>query len=104
MLFEAKENPKIIQSLLGHKSVKTTLTVYNSIDDSYFVEATNKLDNLFTTEKMAEFKALEEKRNTPAQRRSIEEIEIEETYPEILMLEKMIAERKAKKKQQEDEM
>ena len=104
MLFEAKENPKIIQSLLGHKSVKTTLTVYNSIDDSYFVEATNKLDNLFTTEKMAEFKALEEKRNTPAQQRSIEEIESGETDPEILMLEKMIAERKAKKKQQEDEM
>lgn len=31
MLFEKKINPKIIQLLLGHKSVKTTLEIYNNI-------------------------------------------------------------------------
>lgn len=105
MLFEANENPKIIQALLGHKSVKTTLTVYNSIDKSYYREATNKLNNLFNSEKMADYKELEKKRDVPALKRSIEEINNkEETDPEILMLEKLLAERRAKKKQQNDEM
>lgn len=58
MLFEANENPKIIQALLGHKSVITTLAVYNSIDKSYFREATTKLNNLFNSEKMQNIKSL----------------------------------------------
>ncbi len=41
MLFEANENPKIIQALLGHKSVKTTITTYNSVDKSYFKKTTD---------------------------------------------------------------
>ena len=41
MLFEANENPKVIQSLLGHKDVKTTITTYNSVDKSYFNKATD---------------------------------------------------------------
>ncbi len=40
-LFEADQNPKVIQSLLGHKDVKTTITTYNSVDKSYFDKATN---------------------------------------------------------------
>ena len=32
MLFEKKVNPKIIQLLLGHKSVKTTLEIYNNVN------------------------------------------------------------------------
>lgn len=47
MLFETGENPKIIQALLGHKSVNTTLTVYNNIDKSYFKQATDRINNLF---------------------------------------------------------
>ena len=35
-----KQNPKVIQSLLGHKDVKTTITTYNSVDKSYFDKAT----------------------------------------------------------------
>lgn len=44
MLFEAKENPRVIQMLLGHKSITTTIQTYNSADRSYFKEATNKLN------------------------------------------------------------
>jgi len=104
ILFEANENPKVIQALLGHKSVKTTLMVYNSVDKSYFKQATDKLNELFSTEKMQEFKELENKRDVPALKRPIEEIEDEETDPEILMLEKILAEKRAKKRQQQDEM
>lgn len=32
VLFEQKVNPKIIQCLLGHKSVKTTLEIYNNVN------------------------------------------------------------------------
>ncbi|MEG1752257.1 MAG: site-specific integrase, partial [Clostridia bacterium] len=109
MLFEANENPKIIQALLGHKSVKTTLTVYNSVDKSYYRQATDKLNNLFNNESMAEYKTLTEKKDIPALNRTMQEIEkIEkekaETDPEILMLEKLLAEKRAKKKLFDEEM
>lgn len=106
MLFEMNENPKIIQALLGHKSVKTTLTVYNSVDKTYFKEATEKLNNLFNSEKMANFQKLQEKRNTPAQLRNIEEIEETEVDedPEIALLERLLAEKKLRKKNQDSEM
>ncbi len=32
ILFEKKVNSKIIQLLLGHKSVKTTLEIYNNVN------------------------------------------------------------------------
>lgn len=48
MLFEANENPKVIQALLGHKSVKTTITTYNSIDKSYFKKATDLFNKEFS--------------------------------------------------------
>jgi integrase len=106
MLFEANENPKIIQSLLGHKSVKTTLTVYNSVDKSYFRQATEKLNNLFNSEKMQEFQQLQEKRNTPALNRPLSEIENTQSAedPEIAMLEKLLAEKRAKYKNSQEEM
>ena len=47
MLFEADQNPKVIQNLLGHKDVKTTISTYNSIDKSYFEKATNVLNEQF---------------------------------------------------------
>ena len=45
MLFEMNENPKVIQQLLGHKDVKTTITVYNSVNSEYVREATDKLND-----------------------------------------------------------
>lgn len=47
MLFEMQENPKIIQMLLGHKDVSTTIRIYNSIDRSFFKQATDKLEQQF---------------------------------------------------------
>lgn len=47
MLFESGENPKVIQMLLGHKDVTTTIRTYNSVDKSYFKQATRKIDAMF---------------------------------------------------------
>ena len=49
-LFEADQNPKVIQSLLGHKDVKTTITTYNSVDKSYFQKATDVINKNFKVE------------------------------------------------------
>ena len=48
--FELNENPKVIQALLGHKSVKTTITTYNSVDKSYFQKATDVINKNFKVE------------------------------------------------------
>ena len=60
MLFEADQNPKFIQNLLGHKSVKTTITTYNSVDKSYFQKATDVLNNNFKTSESKETEELED--------------------------------------------
>lgn len=61
------------------------------------------INNLFNDEKMAEFKELEKKKDIPAHNLKIDEDE-EKTDPEILVLEKILAEKKAKRKQQQEEM
>lgn len=50
MLFESRENPKVIQMLLGHKDVTTTIRTYNSVDRSYFKQATAKLEEKFKSD------------------------------------------------------
>mgnify|MGYP004620539437 FL=1 len=47
MLFEMNENPKVIQQLLGHRDVKTTITVYNSVDSEYVRQTTEKFNEKF---------------------------------------------------------
>lgn len=48
ILFESGENPKVIQQLLGHKDVTTTIKTYNSVDRSYYKQATDKLESALT--------------------------------------------------------
>ena len=54
MLFEMNENPKVIQQLLGHRDVKTTITVYNSVDNEYIRNTTEKLNEKIKQEKLYE--------------------------------------------------
>ncbi len=54
MLFEENVNPKVIQALLGHKSVNTTITTYNSVDKSYFKQATETINKHFNQQKERE--------------------------------------------------
>ena len=85
------ENPKIIQQLLGHRDIKTTITVYNSVNSDYVREATDRL-------------------NTKIQEQQKEkEIEIDKTKePELTdeEIDRMIKklERKKKRKEKDFEM
>ena len=46
LLFELGEDSKVIQSILGHSSIKTTLDIYVRIKEETKKEAADKLDNL----------------------------------------------------------
>ena len=52
MLFEMNENPKVIQQLLGHRDVKTTITVYNSVDSEYVRQTTEKFNEKLKEEQL----------------------------------------------------
>lgn len=52
MIFEMNENPKVIQQLLGHRDVKTTITVYNSVDSEYVRQTTEKFNEKVKEEQM----------------------------------------------------
>lgn len=42
--FEMNENPKVIQQLLGHRDVKTTIGIYDSVNQAYIRNTTDKLN------------------------------------------------------------
>ena len=46
MCIEAGVQPVVLQKMLGHKSIKTTLDVYTSVFDKYRNKELDKLDNL----------------------------------------------------------
>ena len=102
MLFEMNENPKVIQQLLGHRDVKTTITVYNSVDSEYIRNATEKFneklkqDQLYINQKKRE-KELEEKKD-----KLISEMTDDE-YDDFLQ--QLLEERQERRhRQKEDEM
>ena len=41
------KNPKIIQMLMGHRNVATTIQTYNSVDRTFFKRATDKPEQQF---------------------------------------------------------
>ena len=89
MLFEMNENPKVIQQLLGHRDVKKTITVYNSVNNDYVKNATNKLNEVVTQNISQN---IEETQNTKSTNEMTDD-ELED-YIEELILEK----RKRRKK------
>lgn len=93
MLFELNENPKVIQQLLGHRDVKTTITVYNSVNSEYVREATVKLN-----EKIQTSQPQIEQKTTPANR--FEEMSDEELEIKLELLRRQ----KRKEKQKSFEM
>ena len=70
MLFEMNENPKVIQQLLGHKDVRTTITRYNSVDQDYIRKSTEKLNEKFKVDKS---KCLEKENKQQSNTQAIKE-------------------------------
>lgn len=86
-------NIKVIQRLLGHRDVKTTITVYNSVDGEYVREATDRLNT-----KIQEHE--QERETEPGIDDDLSDEEIER---QILELEKL-QERKCRRNEKDFEM
>ena len=99
MLFEMNENPKVIQQLLGHRDVKTTITVYNSVDNEYIRNTTEKLNEKIKQEKLYED---EKRRQEEIQTKKNDLLSnmTDEEYDDLL--EQLLEERKARKKKEKD--
>ena len=98
MLFEANENPKVIQALLGHKSVKTTITVYNNVNSDYVKESTNRLNDRLNENEILRKQNYQNKEEQEEKKSNLENLSDEDFD---LMLEEMLKERKERKRKRE---
>ena len=99
MLFELNENPKVIQQLLGHKDVKTTITIYNNVNSEYVRESTNRLNDMLNeNEKLRKAKLEQGKKLTE---KSIDELSDDEFNE---MLKRMMQERQTRKQQKDQDL
>ena len=101
MLFEMNENPKVIQQLLGHRDVKTTITVYNSVDNEYIRNTTDKLNEKI---KEVEMYLDDQKRHEDLENRKNDLISrmTDDEYDDLLM--QLLEERKERKRKKEEDM
>ncbi len=101
MLFEMNENPKVIQQLLGHRDVKTTITVYNSVDSEYIRQTTDKFNERVKEDQML---LNDKKREEILEQRKDEFVADmdDDEFDEILT--KLLEERKERKRRCESDM
>ena len=83
------QNSQVIQQLLGHRDVKTTITVYNSVNSDYVREATDRLNSKIQEQQKE--KEIEKSKDT-----ELTDAEIDRMIKEL--------ERKKKKKEKDFEM
>ena len=101
MLFEMNENPKVIQQLLGHRDVKTTITVYNSVDSEYIRQTTDKFNERVKEDQML---LNDKKREEILEQRKDEFVADmdDDEFDEILT--RLLEERKERKRRRESDM
>lgn len=98
MLFEINENPKVIQQLLGHRDVKTTIGVYNNVNSDYIRESTSRLNDKLNENEMLRIQNLEQEKEKQKQEDSVKEMSDEEMDD---ILERLLRERQERKKKRE---
>lgn len=98
---EMNENPKVIQQLLGHRDVKTTITVYNSVDSEYIRQTTDKFNERVKEDQML---LNDKKREEILEQRKGEFVADmdDDEFDEILT--KLLEERKERKRKRESDM
>ena len=99
MLFEMNENPKVIQQLLGHRDVKTTITVYNSVDSEYVRNTTDKFNEKIKQDQLYQEQANREKELEEKKEKLIADMTDEE-YDDLL--EQLLRERRERKRKQNE--
>lgn len=93
------ENPKVIQQLLGHRDVKTTITVYNSVDSEYIRQTTEKFNEKVKEDQLI----LEQKKREDVLEEHKEKFIMDMSDDEFdEMLEELMRERKERKRKQKD--
>ena len=95
------ENPKVIQQLLGNRDVKTTITVYNDVDNEYIRQTTEKFneklkDDQLILENFKREEILEDRKEKPMQ--DMDDDEFDD------MLEQLMRERKERRHKKESDM
>lgn len=101
MLFEMNETPKVIHQLLGHRDVKTTITVYNSVDSEYIRQTTDKFNERVKEDQML---LNDQKWEEILEQRKDEFVADmdDDEFDEILT--KLLEERKERKRRRESDM
>ena len=96
------ENPKVIQQLLGHRDVKTTITVYNSVDSEYVRNTTEKFNEKLKQDQLFQEQVNREKELEEKKEKLIADMTDEE-YDDFLQ--QLLEERQERRcRQKEDEM
>ena len=90
MLFEINENPKVIQQLLDHRDVKTTIGVYNNVNSDYIRESTSRLNDKLNENEMLRIQNIEQDKVKQKQETNVKEMSDEEMDD---ILEKLFKER-----------
>ena len=101
IVFEMNENPKVIQQLLGYRDVKTTITVYNSVDSEYVRQTTEKFNEKVKEEQMLIDQNIREEVIEERKEKLVKDMTDDEFDD---MLQKLMEERQERKRKKQSDM
>ena len=85
MLFELNENPKVIQQLLGHHDVTTTISIYNNVNSDYVRESTSRLNEKLNQNEIIRLQNREQEKKQEQEKKSeLSDEEFDQKLAEML--------------------